>query len=926
MAKDYGGNNLPDVSPIRTNRNLTGLPNVTAPGGKSNNGVVYPASSLSSSSYTAVLNYQAQLQYPNGRLVNQTLANALSDIVNNKSLTLSEQSAVDSAVCALKILDGSIGVPTDAKVPHGAIMETSFLDARQVKAIDKPTSASAAPYDLDVELRQPLEIRATSIDLDLLRRTAKSNGEFLFPNSGIIYATRDDALPDLSDPSGDPDLSARDFKLDPTRRPNAIMLINGSDLSRNSIYKPQEKGLILATNLPIYIQGDFNKHTQEEFTDNSLKTVSDWSGVFYKRQTLNPNFACRAGQFSGCSTGESWRPASVIADSITVLSGNFRLGYREEGDYNLRDNYGNCPIGYDFNGDTVINPATNVTLDETAIKFDVNGNGNMNDTSVSTLDETVLGIDLNNNGNKTDTSVQITESNITATVAARLSGFWDNNFVTSHNFTDSQYSGSTSGRVDSSYFNNFVTPIQRRAQFSEYVMEMCSKLAVSSCQPSDWVVGYDLNGSNAFETSVTVNGNTYDETKIPTNKLIQALSDAGVTSVQTTKLRAGTTATPATDSNDPNIQRYPRRVAFLRYGNGLTATKGGTNMTGAANTLVLDPIDKTPIPIGISVNASKVQVNYFPFADNIKINGTPYQKYDNSSSGSNPNRPRQVKDDGTANSALWFRTSNSNNSFTLTTATYSQQYPLWIANTLTGTRPAEQPLLIPVLQIQYPFASPTDTNGNPLTDSTTANSSGHWMQSATGTETNLAFAQGNTPERPVETNGGLENFVRFVENWSGVNHIASGAFIQFKRSSYATAPWQIVTAAYNSSDAVGYTTSSTGTTIFNYPQGYRLTVTNVSGSTLGRSPFYAPPTRFWGYDVALLSQLPDLFSQRFTTPSTNQPNEFYREVSRDDRWMKTLLCAAQAQRSGGYDTAPSGSYGSNYKYALSSDQRPSSCP
>jgi hypothetical protein len=909
---------LPDISLRNTNRDLTGLANVSTNPGNSNNGVVYSASSLSTTGYSAELNYQAQLKYPNGRWVNEPLKNALADIAASKSLTLSEQSAVDSAMCALKILDATIGTPTDTKVPHGAIMETAFLDARQIKAIDKPTSTSSTTYDLDVELRQPLEIRATVIDLDLLRRKSKSNGEFLFPNSGIIYASRDDALSDLSDSSQDLDLSARDFKLDPTRRPNGIMLINGSDLSRNSTYKPEEKGLILATNLSVYIQGNFNQHTQEEFTDNSLKNQSDWSGRFYKRQTLNSNFACRAGQFSTCSTGESWRPASVIADSITVLSSNFRLGFREEGDYNLRDNYGNFPIGYDFDGSGGNpNSSTNVTLDETAIKFDVNGNGNMTDTSVSTLDETVLGVDLNGNGNKTNTSVQITESNITATVAARLNGFWDNNFVTSHDFTDSQYSGSTSGRVDSSYLNNFVTPIQRRAQFSEYVMEMCPKLTLTACTPSDWVVGYDLDGKNGFSDSEKI---------IKANQLIQALSDAGIPSVQTTKLRAGTTATPATDPNDPNIQRYPRRVAFLRYGNGLTATKGGKNLSGGAdNTLVLDD-DKTPIPIGISTNgnSSNIQVNYFPFSNTIKINNVTYQKYDTSNSSSNPNRPRQFKDDGTtANNALWFRTSTSSNSFTSATATYDQKYPLWIANTLTGTRPTEQPLLIPVLQIQYPFISPSDTNS--LNDTGDAKNSGNWMQTATNTETNLVFAQGNTPERPVETNGGLENFVRFLERWQGVNHTASGAFIQFKRSSYATAPWQIVTADYNT-DQTGYTSSSTGT-IFGYPQGYRLTVTNVSGKTLGRSPFYAAPTRFWGYDVALLSQLPDLFSQRFTTPATNQPNEFYREVGRDDTWMKTLLCAAQNQSVGGYNTAPSASYGTNYNYyALSRDQRSSTCP
>ena len=85
-----------------------------------------------------------------------------------------------------------------------------------------------------------------------------------------------------------------------------------------------------------------------------------------------------------------------------------------------------------------------------------------------------------------------------------------------------------------------------------------------------------------------------------------------------------------------------------------------------------------------------------------------------------------------------------------------------------------------------------------------------------------------------------------------------------------------------------------------------------------------PPNRFWSYDVALLSQQPDLFAQRFTTPSTKQPSEFYREVGRDDAWVKTLLCAAQNGNVGGYENAPSG-YGTNFKYAVSQDQR-GTCP
>ncbi|RAM51650.1 MAG: hypothetical protein C6Y22_10515 [Hapalosiphonaceae cyanobacterium JJU2] len=891
-------NGLPDVSLRNTNlaspnRALTGLPTVSTNPGLSNNGVVYPAPPTAITGYEAVLDYQAALKYPNGRLVNKPLKSALDKIAATKNLTLSEQSAVDSAMCALKILDGTIGSPTDSAIPHGTIMETAFLDAREIKAVDKVTGSRN--YDLELAFRQPLEIRATILDLDLLRKKSKTGGEFLLPNSGIIYATRDDALADESDTTS-PEVSATDFKLDPTRRPNGIMLINGSDLSRNATYKAEEKGLIVASNLPVYIQGDFNKHTKEEFTE-----LNTWGDDFYKRKTLDPNFACRQGQFTSCSTGETWRSATVIADGITVLSKDFKLGYREQGDYNLRDNYGNYALGYDLNGIDGIE-TTQITLNEAAIKFDLNYDGDMLD-SLNTLDETAMKADLNHDGDQADTSVPITESNITATVAARLNGFWDNNFVTSRNFTDSDYRSNSTTTIPpgSSYFNNFVTPIQRRVTFSEYVMEICPKLTVTACKPGDWVVGYDLNGDGTFSTT---------EQNIKANQLVKAISDAGITSIVNTRIRAGTTAVPATDSGDSAIGRYPRRVAFLRHGPGLiTAKEGGTSITGAENTLVLDPDDNTPIPLAISSNGSTIAVNYYPFSSTIRINNIPYQRY-STATATNPNRPR------TQSNALWFRTNNSS------AINYSATYPLWIANTLTGTNPIEQPLVVPVLQLQYP----TITSGSNTLSTSGDATSLHWMQRATATETNLVFAQGNTPERPSatgnigESNGGLENFVRYLETWdlgsTSLKHKALGSFIQFKRSSYATAPWQPLIA-----DPAG--TSGT----FEYPQLYQASTANG-----GRSPFYAPPSRGWGYDVALLTQLPDLFSQRFTAPSINDPNEFYREVGRDDTWVKTLLCAAQDAKDpqgkdipGGYDEAPSTTYGSGKKYALKEDQRPT-CP
>ena len=102
------------------------------------------------------------------------------------------------------------------------------MDGREIQAIDRDnttttnvnetftlSSTLAQPaqltgnYDLALEERMPLEIRATVLDINAMREATidqevttgpKNSGdkEYLLPYSGIIYATRDDALPDRS--------------------------------------------------------------------------------------------------------------------------------------------------------------------------------------------------------------------------------------------------------------------------------------------------------------------------------------------------------------------------------------------------------------------------------------------------------------------------------------------------------------------------------------------------------------------------------------------------------------------------------------------------------------------------------------------------------------------------------------------------------
>lgn len=63
------------------------------------------------------------------------------------------------------------------------------------------------------------------------------------------------------------------------------------------------------------------------------------------------------------------------------------------------------------------------------------------------------------------------------------------------------------------------------------------------------------------------------------------------------------------------------------------------------------------------------------------------------------------------------------------------------------------------------------------------------MPSAISTEYNFVFITGNVPTESGQYSGGLENFPRFLENWSGQTVDISGGFIQLFRSKYATGNW-----------------------------------------------------------------------------------------------------------------------------------------
>jgi hypothetical protein len=781
------------------------------------------------------LKYQANLVFPNGQFVNPLLRQALQK-ETTKDLTLSEQSAIDTTICALQIADKTLN-RDNTVVPDQAIKETSFLDGRQIKALDATDATGVIPantasqltgnYNLAIEQRQPLEIRATVLDLEILRTTEISGtwaNEYLLPNSGIIYATRDDAAPDASANSAN--VSATDYKLDPNRRPNAIVLENGSDLSRETDYRPEEKGLILATDIQAYVKGNFNLHTNQEFTD-TLDSGTDWDTKFYTRSDTdrNVNFACRPNdpRLPKCTAGETWRPAAVIADAVTLLSSQFEYGVRSDGDFDLRNN-----------------------------RIDVANPSNVRDERLKR-------------------------------------GFWDNNFVTSRDFTDSTYSNGfivLTPNPNSSYFNNFVTPVQRRVSFPEYVMEMCFKVNVAECGVSDWSVGLDNN------TAITSDD---DLTKKSSDVIGQNVS----------QLIAGTT------SRFPKAEyrRFPRRVAFRRNNVGELINSGNT---------VLNLNGEMPIPLGIN---SSSQVAEYP-------TGVPVAR---------PN-------------SLWFTTVTSTDAANPPTQKHYNNTTRLFYRFPSGADATNQPLLEPILQINAPQSGATPSNTSDYGTVTNLGSEGRrakrtrWLPRPSATTFNLVIAAGDTPVRVgnnvnpnsliFEGNGGLQNFPRFLENWDGIAANITGSFIQFKRSAYATAPYQALVRPASSGNP-------NLTSLFSERNNANARY-HTDAASEGVAPYYMPPNRNWGFDVGLLSQNPDLFAQRFVIPTTDAPDEFYREVSRDDAWVQTLLCAVQdtSEKTGfdsGYNIATMTKETSagvtttkllntkSTKYALPANQRPE-CP
>ncbi|MCF2147368.1 hormogonium polysaccharide biosynthesis protein HpsA [Desmonostoc muscorum LEGE 12446] len=877
---------------VKNKVNQDGGYGVDTTDGRSNNGVVYnyPTNGRGAffTSNKTRLVRQGNLKFPNGRWVNKPLQDALAKVgtattVPSTGLQLADYSAIDTALCAVSILDPTttfVTTPTD-QPKHGAIKEATFLDGREVKQLS--TSGSPTTYNLDLEQRQPLEIRVTDIDLSSSTRgiatTAITANEYLLPYSGIIYATRDDGLPDASDTTSQSELlSPTDFLLDSTRRPNGIRLINGGTLARTSTntYTAKEKGLILVTNLPAYIKGNFNLHRTSTSSTTEIEEFSEIESTsvnFYDRSTANTDFACRAGR-TGCPAtgGDLWRPATIIADSMTLLSDSFVDGKRRFADYDLNNNTG-IPV------EDGLSPSPTPTS-----------------TFLATLN------DKRRNRLK--------------------NGFWENSYSTS-----SFWTSDGNPRLDTtvtpnislgSYLVNGVTPIQRRVNGQPlYVMEMCRKLLVSECGPGDWVVGFNVNGDLKANgepdledtVSFDVNGdglvNSLDKEKdIKTYQLGQAILAASPSSTSIDadwwntnaygtgskkireRLGSGDTSALSLQNLLTTDRLYPRRVAFARdNNNNLVESSSGIYKPIGVGC----PLDTTGT--GYSNNGCTYGTNYGLTNSNIR--------------------------------ALWFRTTDTPATpGDISHAVYASDKPLFYYPPIDvngdGSPDLDaQPLLVPVLEIHDANKTPSDLRTDATQVAAGDDFKTNWLQQATDTIFNATFVLGNSPSRTDEISAGLQNFVRFLENWDSRTAKITGSFIQLKRSAFSTAP---IAPIFTNRQSSATASATYNLSLFDYSLD---TYPTRNGD--GLLPFYSAPTnRKWGFDVGLLSEQPDLFAQRFTAPPTGRPNEFFREVGRDDLWVKTLLCAGEASNQTGIPTTTVTTV--TYTSAVPSQYRPSGCP
>ncbi|MCT7962773.1 hormogonium polysaccharide biosynthesis protein HpsA [Laspinema sp. D1] len=140
---------------------------------------------------------------------------------------------------------------------------------------------------------------------------------------------------------------------------------------------------------------------------------------------------------------------------------------------------------------------------------------------------------------------------------------------------------------------------------------------------------------------------------------------------------------------------------------------------------------------------------------------------------------------------------------------------------------------------------------------------------------NAVLVNGVVPSRQNQSNGGLHNFPRMLEDWqidskNNTNLHILGSFIQLNFSNYATGPYEHDAWEPVATPVAGKTTS------FGTTSGGRENIF-----------YYMAPNRLWGYDVGLQYMPPGAASSKMQELSAER-NEFYREPPADDPYICLL--------------------------------------
>ncbi|MBW4443512.1 MAG: hormogonium polysaccharide biosynthesis protein HpsA [Plectolyngbya sp. WJT66-NPBG17] len=133
---------------------------------------------------------------------------------------------------------------------------------------------------------------------------------------------------------------------------------------------------------------------------------------------------------------------------------------------------------------------------------------------------------------------------------------------------------------------------------------------------------------------------------------------------------------------------------------------------------------------------------------------------------------------------------------------------------------------------------------------------------------NSIIVSGISPSRPKQGYGGLHNFPRFLEFWQGKDLSFSGSFIQLSYTNYATSPFELENIEPWS-----------GTKMPSDPEKENIV-------------YYQPPTRRWGYDVALQFSPAGPAAARFVTQGKDR-SEYYVEPPANDPYIANLCQAVK---------------------------------